>query len=214
MHDPVHVTVGSLDLCANRDVKQEVILMQDHEKRNHLLRLVERTEGYKMLVFCETKRNADDLTRMLRTEGFPALAIHGDKQQRERDWVVDEFRSGRHTLLVATDVASRGLDISDVSYVVNYDFPSSLEDYIHRIGRTGRAGATGIAISYLSPSTYRHIPGLIKILEEANQTIPPELMQLRYVAAQSNQAKQKYRSGPFRSYGVPKGNGPPSHTRW
>lgn len=82
--------------------------------------------------------------------GWPALAIHGDKQQQERDWVLQEFKSGRSPIMIATDVASRGLDVKDIKYVINYDFPNNCEDYIHRIGRTGRGGATGTSYTYFT----------------------------------------------------------------
>ena len=100
----------------------------------------------------DTKRGCDELTRNMRMEGFPALSIHGDKEQRERDWVLNEFRSGRNPILVATDVAARGLDVKDVKAVINFDMPTKIEDYKHRIGRTGRAGATGVAMTLLSNS--------------------------------------------------------------
>jgi superfamily II DNA/RNA helicase len=90
------------------------------------------------------------LTLSLSRSGWPALAIHGDKQQQERDWVLQEFKSGRSPIMIATDVASRGLDVKDIKYVINYDFPNNCEDYIHRIGRTGRGGATGTSYTYFT----------------------------------------------------------------
>lgn len=89
----------------------------------------------KTLIFCDTKRGADDITRLLRRDGWPALSIHGDKKQSERDWVLNQFKTGRSAIMIATDVASRGLDVKDVKYVINYDFPGTIEDYVHRIGR-------------------------------------------------------------------------------
>ena len=86
----------------------------------------------KILIFVETKRKADDLTRLMRRDGYPAMCIHGDKQQKERDWVLGEFKHGSTTILVATDVAARGLDVDDVKFVINYDYPNNSEDYIHR----------------------------------------------------------------------------------
>ncbi|KAJ2459839.1 ATP-dependent RNA helicase dbp2 [Coemansia sp. RSA 2424] len=122
-----------------------------------------------------TKRNADDITRNLRQDGWPALAIHGDKSQSERDWVIREFRSGKSPIMVATDVASRGLDIKDVKFVINYDFPINIEDYVHRIGRTGRAGASGTAITFFTTENSRSSKDLALILSEANQEVPPQL---------------------------------------
>ena len=119
-------------------------VLQEYDKSQKVQRLLEKImDGSKILIFSETKRNADDITRQLRMQGFPALAIHGDKSQQERDWVLNEFRTGKALLMVATDVAARGLDIDGIMYVVNYDMPNGIEDYVHRIGRTGRAGKKG-----------------------------------------------------------------------
>merc|ERR1719460_3493567 len=120
------------------------------------------------MIFAETKRGCDELTRQMRMDGYPALSIHGDKKQEERDWVLNEFRAGRNPILIATDVAARGLDVKDVKCVVNYDFPGNIEDYVHRIGRTGRGGATGMAISFFMSDKDRLAGELVKILREAN----------------------------------------------
>jgi ATP-dependent RNA helicase DDX5/DBP2 len=171
------VHVGSLELRANKDVTQIIEVVSDHEKMGRCRRLLEKImDGKsKILIFSETKRNCDELTRNLRMDGFPALAIHGDKSQQERDWVLNEFRSGKALLMCATDVAARGLDISDIMYVVNYDMPGGIEDYIHRIGRTGRAGRKGTAYSYFTQKNAKMGGQLIKILTEAGQEVPPEL---------------------------------------
>merc|ERR1719331_1866579 len=135
-------------------------------------------DGSKILIFAGTKRGCDDLTRDLRHSGFPALSIHGDKEQRERDWVLNEFRSGRNPILIATDVAARGLDVKDVKAVINFDMPNNIEDYVHRIGRTGRAGATGEAYSFITSDKGRLARDLISILQEANQQVPADLQDL------------------------------------
>jgi len=108
-------------------------------------------------------------------DGWPALSIHGDKNQAERDWVLAEFKSGRSPIMTATDVAARGLDVKDIKCVVNYDFPSSLEDYVHRIGRTGRAGAKGTAFTFFTHANAKYARDLIKILQEAGQVVNPAL---------------------------------------
>ena len=143
LKDPVKVTIGSDQLSANKRVKQVIhVLGGDYEKRNLLLKLLDSimAGGGKLLIFTGTKRGADDLCRQMRTDGWPALAIHGDKQQQERDWVLNEFKTGKAKIMIATDVAARGLDVKDITHVINYDMPGALEDYVHRIGRTGRAG--------------------------------------------------------------------------
>ena len=128
--------VGSLEIKASHHILQQIEFVEDHEKTRRILSIMETVmkEGCRVLIFTETKKGADNLTRVLRQEGWPALAIHGDKDQKERDWVLNEFKTGKSPLMIATDVASRGLDVKDIRYVINYDFPKEIEDYIHRIG--------------------------------------------------------------------------------
>ncbi|KAG2103190.1 P-loop containing nucleoside triphosphate hydrolase protein [Suillus cothurnatus] len=151
LKDMIQVNIGSMELTANHNIQQIVEVCSDFEKRAKLIRHLDQisSENAKVLIFVGTKRVADDITKYLRQDGWPALAIHGDKEQRERDWVLGEFKAGRSPILIATDVASRGLDVKDVGYVINYDFPNNCEDYIHRIGRTGRAGMKGTLIHVL-----------------------------------------------------------------
>ncbi|GAA5932666.1 hypothetical protein JCM3775_002205 [Rhodotorula graminis] len=180
LKDFIQVTIGSLELSANLSITQIVDVCSDFEKRGKLIKHLEKisAENAKVLIFIGTKRVADDLTKYLRQDGWPALAIHGDKQQQERDWVLGEFKSGRSPIMIATDVASRGLDVKDIGYVINYDMPNGIEDYIHRIGRTGRAGATGTAYSYVTPDQGRLAKDLIKILSDAKQVVPPQLQEI------------------------------------
>ncbi|KAF4688544.1 ATP-dependent RNA helicase dbp2 [Perkinsus olseni] len=174
--EPVHINVGSMSLRACHNVTQYVDVVQEYEKKDKLKQLLERImDGSKIVVFTDTKRAADDLTRMLRMDGWPALCIHGDKKQEERDWVLQEFKSGKSPIMIATDVASRGLDVKDLRHVINYDFPGQIEDYVHRIGRTGRAGTKGSAYSFFTPDKYKMAKDLIGVLREAEQAIPPEL---------------------------------------
>jgi ATP-dependent RNA helicase DDX5/DBP2 len=178
--DPCHINVGSLDLRAAHTIRQYVEVVSQHEKKNRLRRLLEKVmDGSKILIFCSTKREGDELTREMRLDGFPALCIHGDKKQEERDWVLKEFKEGKSPILVATDVASRGLDVKDIKYVINYDLPTQIEDYIHRVGRTGRAGATGSSYTFFTSDKARMAPDLIRVLEEAGQPVPDELRKLR-----------------------------------
>lgn len=172
------VTVGSLDLAGNKDVTQKVEVVADHDKYGRLIHHLRGNLSPKdrVLVFVETKKGCDLLTKSLRGDGFQARAMHGDKGQEERDWVLAQFKSCQATLLVATDVAARGLDVDDIRMVVNFDFPNDMESYIHRIGRTGRAGKKGSAISFfVSHKNGRMARDLIEILQRTDQEIPPEL---------------------------------------
>merc|ERR1711953_1607727 len=177
--NPVQINVGGLTLRAAHTIRQYVEVVQEQDKRSRLKRLLDKVmDGSKILIFAQTKRDGDDLTREMRTDGFPALCIRGDKKQEEREWVLKEFKEGKQPILVATDVASRGLDVKDIKYVINYDFPNQIEDYIHRVGRTGRAGATGSSYTFFTSDKFKHAPDLITVLEEANQPVPDELRRL------------------------------------
>merc|ERR1711982_23252 len=131
------------------------------------------------------------LCRSLRQDGFSARAMHGDKSQDERDWTLREFKSMQSTLLVATDVAARGLDVDDIRIVVNFDFPNDMESYIHRIGRTGRAGKKGLAVSFfVSLKNGRLAKDLIECLNKTNQIIPTELQNVNYV--QNSRSRRRF----------------------
>ncbi|KAJ3341754.1 ATP-dependent RNA helicase dbp2 [Gonapodya sp. JEL0774] len=201
LKDYIQVNIGSLELSASHNVTQVMEFCTEFEKRDKLMRKLEgimKDGEQRTIIFTQTKRTADDITKHLRQDGWPALAIHGDKQQTERDWVMEEFRSGRSPVLVATDVASRGLDIKDVKFVINYDFPPNIEDYVHRIGRTGRAKARGTAYTFLTADNAKNAKDLIKLLEEAKQEIDPKLLEM---------ARFGYGGGGNSRYGGRRGGG-------
>lgn len=173
------VIIGSADLKANHAICQHVEIVSESQKYNKLVKLLEDImDGSRILIFMDTKKGCDQVTRQLRMDGWPALSIHGDKSQAERDWVLSEFKAGKSPIMTATDVAARGLDVKDVKFVINYDFPGSLEDYVHRIGRTGRAGASGTAYTFFTAANARFAKDLVKILEEAGQKVGPELAKM------------------------------------
>ncbi|CAL9733290.1 ATP-dependent RNA helicase Dbp2p [Monosporozyma servazzii] len=179
LHNPIQVQIGSLELSASHNITQLVEVMSGFEKRDRLSKHLETAsedKESKILIFASTKRTCDEITKYLREDGWPALAIHGDKDQRERDWVLNEFREGRSPIMVATDVAARGIDVKGINYVINYDMPGNIEDYVHRIGRTGRAGASGTAISFFTEDNKSLGASLISIMREAKQNIPEPLL--------------------------------------
>ncbi|KAM8724090.1 putative ATP-dependent RNA helicase DDX17 isoform 1-T1 [Acanthopagrus schlegelii] len=181
LKDYVQINVGALELSANHNILQIVDVCMESEKDHKLIQLMEEImaeKENKTIIFVETKKRCDDLTRRMRRDGWPAMCIHGDKSQPERDWVLSEFRSGKAPILIATDVASRGLDVEDVKFVINYDYPNSSEDYIHRIGRTARSTNKGTAYTFFTPGNLRQARELIRVLEEARQAINPKLLQL------------------------------------
>lgn len=197
---PVQVNIGNVDeLVANKSITQHVEIISSMEKQRRVEQIVRSQEpGSKIIIFCSTKRMCDQLSRNL-SHQFGAAAIHGDKNQSERDHVLNQFRTGKSPILVATDVAARGLDVKDIRVVINYDFPTGIEDYVHRIGRTGRAGSTGVAHTFFNDQDSKHASDLIKILEGANQRVPDEI---RDMASRGGFgiSRSRWGSGPGRVY--------------
>ncbi|XP_058088877.1 DEAD-box ATP-dependent RNA helicase 14 [Magnolia sinica] len=206
--NPIQVNIGNIDeLVANKSITQYVEVMTSMEKQRRLEQILRSQEpGSKVIIFCSTKKMCDQLSRTL-TRQFGAAAIHGDKSQGERDWVLSQFRTGKSPVLVATDVAARGLDVKDIRVVINYDFPTGIEDYVHRIGRTGRAGATGLAYTFFSDKDAKHAPDLIKVLKGVGQQVPQELLNMASQCGGGMSRFRRWGSGPGggdggRSYGA------------
>ncbi|OGM47055.1 ATP dependent RNA helicase (Dbp1) [Aspergillus bombycis] len=172
LKDYVFLSVGRVG-STSENITQKVEYVEDHDKRSVLLDILHThgTSGL-TLIFVETKRMADSLSDFLLNQRFPATAIHGDRTQRERERALEMFRSGRCPILVATAVAARGLDIPNVTHVINYDLPTDIDDYVHRIGRTGRAGNTGIATAFFNRGNRGVVRDLIDLLKEAHQEVP------------------------------------------
>ena len=167
--------------CRKHNILQIVDVCEEGQKDQKMARLLEETCGKystKIVVFVETKKKADELTRLMRQDGWPALCIHGDKQQRERNWVLGDFTNGSTNILVATNVVARSLDVDDVKFVINYDYPNNIEDYIHRISRTGRRGNTGTSYTLFTPGNATKAKDLVSFLSKANQHVNPKLTEL------------------------------------
>lgn len=183
MNNFVTINIGSMQLSANHNILQIVDVCQEHEKEFKLNQLLQEIgnnseAGAKIIIFVETKRKVELITRNIQRYGWPALCMHGDKSQQERDFVLKDFRTGKSTILVATDVAARGLDVDGIRYVINYDYPNSSEDYIHRIGRTGRSDTTGTSYAFFTPNNFRQAKDLVSVLKEANQVVNPKLAEM------------------------------------
>ncbi|XP_076263479.1 uncharacterized protein LOC143198237 [Rhynchophorus ferrugineus] len=179
----VTINIGSMQLSANHNILQIVDVCQEHEKEYKLNQLLQEISNNsepdaKIIIFVETKKKVEQITRNIKRYGWPALCMHGDKSQQERDYVLKDFRLGKSTILVATDVAARGLDVEGIKYVVNYDYPNSSEDYIHRIGRTGRSDTTGTSYAFFTPNNFRQAKDLVSVLKEANQVVNPKLAEM------------------------------------
>jgi superfamily II DNA/RNA helicase len=164
LNDPVQITVAALSSPAET-VAQNLVLVAREEKRDALRRLVRAEQVGNGIVFCNTKRQVAILHRSLERHGFSVAALHGDLEQHVRTQVLDGFRKGTVQLLVASDVAARGLDIPEVTHVFNFDVPTHPEDYVHRIGRTGRAGRSGRAITLATPAELRAVAAIERLIQ-------------------------------------------------
>lgn len=174
---PIIVNVGRAG-AANLDVIQEVEYVKQEAKIVYLLECLQKTPP-PVLIFCENKADVDDIHEYLLLKGVEAVAIHGGKDQEEREYAIAAFKAGKKDVLVATDVASKGLDFPDIQHVINYDMPAEIENYVHRIGRTGRCGKTGIATTFINKNqSETTLLDLKHLLQEAKQRIPPVLAEL------------------------------------
>src|SRR4051812_3503140 len=165
LHDPVEITVKNT-ATTTPSITQRYLMVSYPQKVDALTRILEVENFEGMIVFVRTKNETETLAEKLRARGYSAAAINGDVVQNQRERTVDQLKSGKLDILVATDVAARGLDVERISHVVNYDIPTDTESYVHRIGRTGRAGRSGDAISFVTPRE-RH---LLKAIEKATRT--------------------------------------------
>ena len=162
--NPTLIEVARSNATAE-NVTQKVYLVEQSNKQALLTQLLQAEDGKQVIIFTKTKITASRLSRALQKEGIAAESIHGDKSQKERLEALDAFKAGKITALVATDVAARGLDISDLPMVINYEIPSAPEDYVHRIGRTGRAGASGVAISLVCEEEEKYLAEIEKLIK-------------------------------------------------
>ncbi|GAA5897286.1 hypothetical protein JCM6882_001848 [Rhodosporidiobolus microsporus] len=172
LKDYIFLSVGRVG-STSENITQKIEYVEDEDKRSVLLDILfALPPGGLTLIFVETKRMADTLEGFLAQNNFAATSIHGDRTQREREYALETFRSARTPVMVATAVAARGLDIPNVTHVVNYDLPSDIDDYVHRIGRTGRAGNTGAATAFFNRGNRNIVRDLIELLKEAKQEVP------------------------------------------
>ena len=163
LNDPERIAIGSLSTPIEK-IKQETFQITQDKKYHELInQLVERNGS--ILVFVKTKRGADKIVKRLKYDGHSADAIHGNLRQSKRDRVINNFRNGKSRILIATDVAARGLDIPLIKHVINYDLPQVAEDYIHRIGRTGRAGKEGSSLTFVTPNDRSMWSSISKLID-------------------------------------------------
>lgn len=185
--DQIFLSVGKVG-SASQTITQKVEWVKQADKASFLLDVLSIDPSSLKLVFVETKRRAHELEVFLNGHSIPAISIHGDKSQWEREEALYLFKKGSRPVLVATAVAARGLDIDDISIVINFDIPSDIDDYVHRIGRTGRAGSRGQAISFFNERNYKISADLYQVLKESHQKIPEFL---NASVGKSSQCKEK-----------------------
>lgn len=194
MQDPIQIFVGSLDLVAVHSVLQQIHIVDEADKKNMLYHFFNTMKlEDKVIVFFDKKSKVDDFASELALSYVICQSIHSGRDQYDREQALEDMKTGLVRILLATDVASRGLDIEDITHVFNYDFPRNIEEYVHRVGRTGRAGKTGESITLMTRKDWAHAKDLINILEEASQEVPEELYNMaeRYEAWKEKQAKEK-----------------------
>mmetsp|Transcript_56375 Transcript_56375/g.158932 ORF Transcript_56375/g.158932 Transcript_56375/m.158932 type:complete len:450 (+) Transcript_56375:32-1381(+) len=182
-YHPSHIQVGSSDSqTTNADITQHIVkINSEHEKMKFLEETIFpqlQRSGGACLIFTKTKRAAASMHSTLAQAGAPIACLHGDMEQRDRDHALWAFKQGKAKVLVATDVAQRGLDIKNVQFVVNYDPPANMDDYVHRIGRTGRAGEKGDAYTFLYANESGPAMNILKVMKKSGQVIPPALKEI------------------------------------
>ncbi|CAJ1347614.1 unnamed protein product, partial [Effrenium voratum] len=180
LHRPVYIQIGSHEATANKDITQEVVICngqrEKQENLNEVLQSVEKSD--RVIVFTNTKKLCESLASDLWHSRVHCVTIHGDKEQRDRDQALNSFKTGRTPVMLATDVAARGLDIKGVKLVVNYDVAPCPDDHIHRIGRTGRAGVPGRAVTFLDSRESKEAREVMRSMEKAGQRVPDHLREL------------------------------------
>ena len=182
LEDYVFLTIGKVGGTSS-DIEQSIEDVPEANKRDKLVEILSEQGGNRNLVFVQTKRSADFLASYLSQNGFPTTSIHGDRFQQQREEALSDFRQGKCPVLIATAVAARGLDIADVKQVVNFDLPDEIDEYIHRIGRTGRIGNKGKAISFFARDKDENLArALVKILAESEQVVPDWLEEVAETA--------------------------------
>ena len=181
MKNPQTVEIGARRTPAET-VKHVIYPVADAQKMDLLLALLERVNYDSVIVFCRTKHGADRVAQVLKRNNHAVAVLHSNRTQKEREQALRGFREGRYEVLVATDIAARGLDIADVSHVINYDVPHHPEDYIHRIGRTGRAAATGDAFTLMVAEDSKHVIAIERFISQKVPRVKLENFDYRYTA--------------------------------
>ncbi|KAK0628447.1 P-loop containing nucleoside triphosphate hydrolase protein [Bombardia bombarda] len=182
LRDPVEITVGGRSVVAP-EIAQKVEILDEKGKFVRLLELLgelyRNDDDVRSLIFVERQEKADELLRELLRRGYGCMSIHGGKDQEDRNSTISDFKKGVCPIVIATSIAARGLDVKQLKLVINYDAPNHLEDYVHRAGRTGRAGETGTCVTFITEEQENCAPGIAKALEQSGQPVPERLSEMR-----------------------------------
>jgi ATP-dependent RNA helicase RhlE len=181
MHNPQTVDIGTRRSPAET-VKHVIYPVAEDQKSDLLRALLDQVHYESAIIFCRTKHRADRIAHLLKKNNHSVAVLHSNRTQREREQALKGFREGRYEVLVATDIAARGLDIADVSHVINYDVPQHPEDYIHRIGRTGRAEATGDAFTLMVAEDSSHVASIERFISQKIARVKLEGFNYKYTA--------------------------------
>ncbi|UKJ88834.2 DEAD-box family RNA helicase [Theileria orientalis] len=205
LKDYIYLAVGRVG-STNEFIKQRMVYADQDQKVKYLIKLLKENTnlGGLVLIFVETKKRADLIEGYLLKENFKAVNIHGDRSQEDREKALSLFKAGVRPIMVATDVAARGLDISNITHVINCDLPTNIDDYVHRIGRTGRAGNVGIATSLVNESNRPILKDLLLLLQESNQEVPVWFKKLVTTVSGPTNLKRVSSKNKFNTSGINK----------
>ncbi|KAK4687220.1 ATP-dependent RNA helicase DDX46/PRP5, partial [Tremellales sp. Uapishka_1] len=198
---PLEITVGGRSVVA-AEIDQRVKVIDQDQKFDELLRILgdigvetKETEDFRTLIFVDRQEGADDLFRELLQKGYVCASLHGGKDQVDRDEAITNFKNGDVPIIVATSVAARGLDVKELKLVLNYDCPNHMEDYVHRAGRTGRAGNKGTCITFITPDQEKFSVDIVRAMQASNAFVPPDMLEM------SNSFLAKIKSGKAKAAG-------------
>ncbi len=207
LNDPIRVSVGIRNLLS-KDIDQKFLVLDPDDKFPELLRILgefkAKDANGKVLVFADTQNSCDRLVQWLSKRGYPSLSLHGGLDQSDRDEIITDFRNGVIDILVATSVASRGLDIDNLNMVINFYAPSHMEDYIHRVGRTGRAGRKGKSYTMITHTEEKAASDIVKLLELSSMPVPTDLQNMSTSFREKVKAGKARFSGGFGGKGLEK----------
>ncbi|VGO11630.1 ATP-dependent RNA helicase RhlE [Pontiella desulfatans] len=191
LHKPMHISSDPVSAAAE-NIEKSLYYVEKNNKNVLLSWLLQRLEYERILIFCRTRRGADRLTESMKKQHLPVDVLHGEKEQRHRQNILEAFKSGETPVLIATDLAARGIDIENISHIINFDLPNEPETFVHRIGRTARAGASGKALTFCDPSEKGYLRDILAHLNEDIEVVDDHPFHSEQVKNYSGNVKSKH----------------------